>query len=231
LAKYEKSIDTSKFTKDDLIAFLVCVLEQYIDYKQFIGQSIDNLHNVDMAIVPLQKKDFDFLGWEKIDKIFNSMNFREPRQGESYWRVPGFITIPEANIFIEKLRGLSMIESTVPVDQDIPETMPIEPTVPATAPVDEDEEYYPTAPVDQDDEGENNYATNPATMPIDEDQIQATVPIDEDQIQQTVPIDDEYDEIPSRMQTQNTDMELDPMGLLGGKNTYADDDNEEIEYE
>jgi len=37
LAHSIQLIDPSKFTKDDLVAFLVNVLEQYIDYKQFIG--------------------------------------------------------------------------------------------------------------------------------------------------------------------------------------------------
>lgn len=191
-----------------------------------------------MAIIPLQKKDFDFLEWECIHPLFTSMNFREPRQGESYWRVPGFITINEAKIMIDKLRGSSTIESTIPIDQDednygtIQSTVPIEQedhdnnaTVPATVPIDQDEENYATipatVPVDQDEEDDNNYATIPATVPIDEDQVSAFVPIDDD---------DDYAEIPSRMQTQNTDMELDPMGLLG-KSKYADDDTGEIEYE
>lgn len=59
-----------------------------------------------MAIVPLQKKDFDILGWEEgVDPLLRSMNLREPRQGENYWRVPGFLSINEVQILIDKIKA------------------------------------------------------------------------------------------------------------------------------
>lgn len=62
--------------------------------------------HADMAIVPLQKKDFDILEkQEYMDPLFMAMNLREPRQGERYWRVPGFLAISEVQILIDKLNA------------------------------------------------------------------------------------------------------------------------------
>ena len=190
-----------------------------------------------MAIIPLQKKDFDFLEWECINPLFTSMNFREPRQGESYWRVPGFITINEAQIMIDKINGPSQIQSTVPIDEDemgygtIQSTVPVDQDeeIQATVPIAEEPTFQATVPIDQDDEdgGENNYGGIQSTVPIDQDEeIQATVPIDQDDEE------NDYADIPSRMgdpsQRMDINEDLDPMGLLNNKNN---DEFDEIEYE
>ena len=57
-----------------------------------------------MAIVPTQRKDFDILGFSYINAVFRSMDFKEPKQGECYWRVPSYLTTSDIEIMMEKIR-------------------------------------------------------------------------------------------------------------------------------
>ena len=57
-----------------------------------------------MAIVPMQTKDFDILEFGYIRNVLRSMNLKEPKQGESYWRVPSYLTISDVEIMIEKIK-------------------------------------------------------------------------------------------------------------------------------
>ena len=56
-----------------------------------------------MAIIPSSPVDFDIVEWECSTMLFSSMHFRPPQQGETYWRVPGFIENNEIEILIEKI--------------------------------------------------------------------------------------------------------------------------------
>ena len=59
-----------------------------------------------MAIVPLQKKEFDILDRiECIGPVFRSLGFREPQQGENYWRIPDYLKSSEAEIYIDRIKN------------------------------------------------------------------------------------------------------------------------------
>lgn len=55
----------------------------------------------DYAIVPIEMREFDILEWQFTEQVLTSFNFRGPKQGEIYWRIPGLIRINDAEILKE----------------------------------------------------------------------------------------------------------------------------------
>ena len=52
----------------------------------------------DYTIVPLEMKDFDILEWHFTEQVLLALNFRGPKQGEIYWRIPGLIRSSHAEV-------------------------------------------------------------------------------------------------------------------------------------
>ena len=82
----------------------------------------DFLDSNDYAIVPLEMKHFDMLEWQATEQIFLALNFRGPKQGEIYWRIPGLIRANDAEIAKEEFnKCFDEVESN-PETKDLVET-------------------------------------------------------------------------------------------------------------
>jgi hypothetical protein len=78
------------------------------------------MNQVDFAIVPITTNDFDVLDTQEIENVFIALEFRKPIQGETFWRIPGYLTVAEVNekktLTVEAFEGIRR-SIEIPIDE------------------------------------------------------------------------------------------------------------------